>query len=187
MAGGVADSHRARYTLLNNVQHGSVSVQQQKSFPSNMLAALLQGCTKLPMPAKNLAHVRALQHSHPQTNPLPLLFFPVPSLQQGPGWCLNTCDVLRKHGVLPPPHPTPPRQNVRQDSSGRSSACHRHRPQSNSMSQTQSAYPVVPVGRSASLSADTHAATPPAPRHRRGRLLDGVSTHVMLCGPGKLR
>lgn len=85
------------------------------------------------------------------------------------------------------PHPTPPRQNVRQDSSGRSSACHRHRPQSNSMSQTQSAYPVVPVARSASLSADTHAATPPAPRHRRGRLLDGVSTHVMLCGPGKLR
>lgn len=114
MAGGVADSHRAFYTLLNNVQHGSVSVQQQKSFPSNMLAALLQGCTKLPMPAKNLAHVRALQHSHPQTNPLPLLFFPVPSLQQGPGWCLNTCDVLRKHGVLPPPHPTPSKRQAGQ-------------------------------------------------------------------------
>lgn len=105
-----------------------------------------------------------------------LCFSPAPSLQQGPGWCLNMCDVLRKHGVYTPPHPV--------KTSGRTAAGATARATVTAHQATQCPEHRVPAlwflsfGRP--VSRHPCAATPHAPRHRRGRLHH--TRHGVECG-----
>lgn len=162
---GVADSHHCA-----RVKHYKqraiwkcVCAATEKS-PQQYACSAFAGLHKTANASKKFGAL-ARQRPHHQTNPLPLLFFPAPSLQLRAWMVPQHVMICAQEAwtVYPPPTPS----NASQDSSRRNSASHCHRPPSNPIVWKTRVPALCGSCRSVGLSADTCAVTPHQPRQER--------------------